>query len=57
MIHCIYSAFRKDILEYINEIEICIIKFELAPVSKSDVLEIEVGWAWQLMEYHRELMD
>ena len=47
-----YSVFRKDILEYINENEICITKFELAP---SDVLEIEVNWASHMMEYHREL--
>ena len=51
----VYATFRKDILEYIHEMEVCITKLELSPTPETDVLETEVSWASQLMEYHIEL--
>ena len=51
----VYATFRKDILEYIHEMEVCITKLELSQTPETDVLETEVSWASQLMEYHIEL--
>ena len=51
----VYATFRKDILEYIHEMEVCITKLELSHTPETDVLETEVSWASQLMEYHIEL--
>ena len=51
----VYATFRKDILEYIHEMEVCITKLELSQTPETDVLDTEVSWASQLMEYHIEL--
>ena len=51
----IYATFRKDILEYIHKMEVCITKLELSQTPETDVLETEFSWASQLMEYHIEL--
>ena len=51
----IHATFRKDILEYIHEMEVCITKLELSHTPETDVLETVVSWASQLMEYHIEL--
>ena len=51
----VYATFRKDILEYIHELEVCITKLELSQTPETDELEREVSWASQLMEYHIDL--
>ena len=51
----VYATFRKDILEYIHKMEVCITKLELSQTPETDVLEAEVSWASQIMEYHIEL--
>ena len=51
----VYSVFRKHIIDYLHEMEICVTKMELSPNPETDVLETEADWASQLMEYHREL--
>ena len=38
----VYATFRKDILEYIHEMEVCITKLELSQTPETDVLETEV---------------
>ncbi|CAE1251573.1 adk [Acanthosepion pharaonis] len=53
----VFSVFRKDILQYIFEMETCITKLELGSFPETDLLETEAEWAPRLMEYHRELGD
>ena len=48
----VYSVFRKDILEFITEIEICISQLELSPSSGTAT---EGDWASLLLDLHGEL--